>query len=153
MQRIFRMLYLIQPEENFIHIWSGLQSMSRRDRASSLELLENVLGAEQRRVVVALVEPGPKRERLRRTGNRLSEAPLEYSELLSQIGRDDSRTLHGLAMYHADEMGLDIDFGQIVFEPQVEGSRMSVREQALALIERLPDGPAFPLGAAVSADV
>ena len=153
MQRIFRMLYLIQPEENFIHIWSGLQSMSRRDRASSLELLENVLGAEQRRVVVALVESGPKRERLRRTGNRLSEAPLDYSELLSQIGRDDSRTLHGLAMYHADEMGLDLDFEQYVFETQPDGARMSVREQALALIGRPPDGPTFPLGAAVAADV
>ena len=146
LQRIFRMLYLIQPEENFRQIWVGLQSMSRQNRASSLELLENILGPDQRSRVMALVEPGSKRQRLARSGSDLAEVTLEYSELLSQMGRDQSRSLNGLAMYHA---------GEIELEPK--GTDHSfVRERALAMIKLTPGTRPRPnsgLGVAVAADV
>ncbi|MBW2726747.1 MAG: hypothetical protein JRE71_20395 [Deltaproteobacteria bacterium] len=129
LQRIFRMLYLIQPEENFRHIWLGLQSASRQGRASSLELLDNILGAQQRQSVMALVGSGSTRERLEQSGSDLADVVLEYSELLVHIGRDQSRALNGLAMYHASEIGLD----------EAGSTGLSLREQALALIEEMPE--------------
>jgi hypothetical protein len=59
-------------------------------------------------------------------------------------------------MYHASEMGLDIEFEQQVVEFRLDGSRMSIREQALALIDKIPEsqfGPASSLRVAAATDV
>jgi hypothetical protein len=144
LQRIFRMLYLIQPEEDFRRIWVGLQSGNHKEQSSSLELLENILGPDQRRVVLALVEPGDPRERLERAGSPLARAPLEYPELLAEIGRDQSRALNGLAMYHADEIELDFDEAHLI--PSFGQKRPAIREHALALIAATPENrPARPM--------
>jgi AAA family ATP:ADP antiporter len=129
LQRVFRMLFLIQPEENFRDIWTGLQSTSRRDRASSIELLDNILGPQLRVTVGALVGSGSVRERLEKSGSDLAGVRLEYSELLAQIEGDQSRVLGGLAMYHAAEIE--------VARPSADA--LSMREQALAMIEEMPE--------------
>jgi hypothetical protein len=129
LQRIFRMLFLIQPEENFRDIWMGLQSTSRRDRASSIELLDNILGSQQRVIVGALVDSGSVPERLRKSGSNLADVRLEYSELLAQIEGDRSRVLSGLAMYHAGEIDVALPGADVLL----------MREQALAMIEEMPE--------------
>jgi len=129
LQRIFRMLFMIQPEENFRDIWMGLQSTSRRDRASSIELLDNILGAEQRVTVGALVGSGSVRERLGKSGSDLAGVRLEYSELLAQIEGDQSRVLSGLAMYHAGEIEVALPRADVLL----------MREQGLAMIEEMPE--------------
>jgi AAA family ATP:ADP antiporter len=129
LQRIFRMLFLIQPEENFRDIWMGLQSTSRRDRASSIELLDNILGSEQRLTVGALVGSGSVGERLRKSGSNLADVRLEYSELLAQIEGEQSLVLSGLAMYHAGEIEVALSGADVLL----------MREQALAMIEEMPE--------------
>ena len=123
------MLFLIQTEENFRDIWMGLQSTSRRDRAGSIELLDNILGSQLRVTVGALVGSGSVRERLGKSGSELAGVRLEYSELLAQIEGDQSRVLGGLAMYHAAEIEVARPSADI----------LSMREQALAMIEEMPE--------------
>ena len=84
-------------------------------------------------------EPGSNRERLERTGSDLTNISLDYSEMLAQMSRDESRTLNCLAIYHATELGLELQFDEQVFASQADSARLSIRERALALIEKMPE--------------
>jgi AAA family ATP:ADP antiporter len=111
-ERLFRLLYLVQPKENFRRIWSGLQASDRRIRDHSEELLDNLLPADLGAAVLALVEGGSPADRLRRADRTLADRPLEYGALLAQIADDQSTALRGFALYHSAElMGSDIDPG------------------------------------------
>jgi len=111
-ERLFRLLYLVQPKENFRRIWSGLQARDRRIRDHSEELLDNLLPADLAAAVLALVEGGSPADRLRRASRALADRPLEYPALLAQIADDQSTALRGFALYHSAElMGSDTEPG------------------------------------------
>jgi hypothetical protein len=109
-ERLFRLLYLLQPKENFRRIWSGLQARDRRIRDHSQELLDNLLPADLSSSVLALVEEGSPANRLKRASPALANRQLEYRSLLAEIGTDRSTALRGFALYHlAELMGLDAE--------------------------------------------
>ncbi len=139
-QRIFRLLYLLHPEENFRRIWLGLQSLSPSSRASSLELLDNLLPPNVGRAVLALVDRASPRERLISARSELAQQNLEYAALLGELIDDASTGLCGLAMYHVAELGLALP-SQVVptIDPAREGALARLHAHALALLERLPE--------------
>ena len=111
-ERLFRLLYLVQPKENFRRIWSGLQARDRRIRDHSEELLDNLLPADLAAAVLALVDGGSPADRLQRASRALANRPLEYGALLAQIADDQSTALRGFALYHSAElMDADTDPG------------------------------------------
>jgi hypothetical protein len=107
-ERLFRLLYLVQPKENFRRIWSGLQARDRRIRDHSEELLDNLLPADLAAAVLALVDGGSPADRLQRASRALADRPLEYPDLLAQIAHDQSTALRGFALYHSAEL-MDAD--------------------------------------------
>ena len=111
-ERIFRLLYLVQPKENFRRIWSGLKSQAPRVRDHSQELLDNLLPTDLGTSVIALVEGGLPAERLRRASRTLADRQLEYASLLAEMALDQSKALRGFALYHSAElMGSEGELG------------------------------------------
>ncbi|MDB4945362.1 MAG: lyase domain protein repeat-containing protein [Labilithrix sp.] len=112
-QRLFLLLELINGDP-FDDIWRGLRSKNLKSRASSLELLENLVQEPLRARVLALVgEPvavtdleRPPRVSLRPSQELLM--PLTYAEAILEIVARSSSTMRTLAEYRAAELGLDL---------------------------------------------
>ena len=101
--RLFLVLGLLHPNERFTRIQRGLASTNAKARASSRELLENVLGGPLRERVLAVVDDVDDRERLQRIGTQRSETL--YGELLSAM-IEQGGEVAVLAAHHAAELGL-----------------------------------------------
>jgi AAA family ATP:ADP antiporter len=102
-ERLFLVLGLMHPAERFTRIQRGLGSSNAKARASSRELLENVLRPPLRDLVLAVVDDVSDRERLLRIGKERSEE--SYGALLgAMIGQGGEVGV--LAAYHARELGL-----------------------------------------------
>ena len=101
--RLFLVLGLLHPNERFTRIQRGLASANAKARASSRELLENVLAGPLRERVLAVVDDVDDRERLQRIGAERSETL--YGELLSAM-IEQGGEVAVLAAYHAAELGL-----------------------------------------------
>lgn len=101
--RLFLVLGLLYPAERFARIQRGLASSNAKARASSRELLENVLRAPLRERVLAVVDDVEDRERLLRIGAERTEAT--YASLLEAM-MEQGGEVGVLASYHASEMGL-----------------------------------------------
>ncbi|MDF2691936.1 MAG: lyase domain protein repeat-containing protein, partial [Labilithrix sp.] len=95
-QRLFMLLELLYGED-FDDIERGLRSTKPKTRASSLELLENIIRPPLRSRVLELVGDGPIIENLP-----------SYEETLSEILSRAGTTMRTLAEYRAVELGLDI---------------------------------------------
>ncbi|MBX3193182.1 MAG: MFS transporter [Labilithrix sp.] len=97
-QRIFLLLELLYGDE-FDDVWRGLRSKSPKRKASSLELVENIVRSPLRERVLALVgdaRPG------------IPSRALTYEQALREILAHDSETMQILARYRAAELGLDV---------------------------------------------
>lgn len=103
-ERLFRLLYLLQPKENFRRIWSGLKAQAPRIRDHSQELLDNILPTHLGASVLALVEEGSPADRLRRASRTVADRQLEYASLLAEMALDQSTSLRGFALYHSTEL-------------------------------------------------
>jgi ATP:ADP antiporter, AAA family len=119
MSRLFLVLGLLHPSENFDRIQRGLQSKNAKTRASSLELIENLVDPSMRQTILALVEDLSDEERLARISER--PEPIAYRKLMELlVDREDE--LGGLASYYVIEVGLGIS------------TRVKTRAGALALL-------------------
>ena len=101
--RLFLVLGLLHPGERFTRIQRGLASANAKARASSRELLENVVGPPLRERVLAVVDDVDDRDRLLRIGAERTETT--YAALLSAM-IDQGGELAVLAVHHAAELGI-----------------------------------------------
>jgi len=101
--RLFLTLSLLHPDERFARIQRGLESANAKARASSRELIENVVAAPLRDAVLALTDEGPDDARLARLGGRRDEA--SYVELVAAMIAQGGEVC-ALATYHARELGV-----------------------------------------------
>jgi HEAT repeat protein len=92
--------------EDFARIWRGLRSGDEHARASSRELLENLVQAPLREVVLSLVAEEPDGERLARVSSFYPAEPMDYEALLAKILASRSESLRSLAAYYIGEIGL-----------------------------------------------
>lgn len=106
MERVFLLLGLLHPEENVRSVQRGLRSRDRAVRASSLELLDNVLRAPFRAPVLALVDDLPDAERLARAGGGAPRHGAGYETLLGDLLERGGLGMRALVAYHAGEMRL-----------------------------------------------
>ncbi|MBS2014240.1 MAG: MFS transporter [Deltaproteobacteria bacterium] len=97
-QRLF-LLFELDSGDQYDDIWRGLRSPNPKQRASSLELLENLVQPPLRRRVLALVSD---------SGLPEGSAPLTYEEAVLQMIAHDSSTMRTLAVFRAHELGIDV---------------------------------------------
>jgi ATP/ADP translocase/HEAT repeat protein len=105
-ERLFRLLALQYREEDFKGIYRGLWNRSPKVRASSRELIENLIEPPLRGALLALVDEGPDAERLRRGAPLYAPRPLDYEALLALILEQPGESLRCIAAYHVGELGL-----------------------------------------------
>jgi ATP:ADP antiporter, AAA family len=109
-ERLFRLLDLLHRGEDMEDIWRGLLSERAGRRASSLELLENVLPGVIRDAVVGLVDPGrgdlSRRERLAPGAALMTPVEDDYGAVLRAMLTAGSDSVQAIAAWHAGELGL-----------------------------------------------
>ena len=141
-ERLFRLLALLHRGEDFKGIYRGLRAADARARASSRELLENLLRPPLRGPVLAIVDEAPDEARLARAGELYVPAALGYEEVLGLILDRGGESLRCVAAHHVGELGL------VSLRPRLErlrGSEASfflarVVERALAAFPPGPEG-------------
>jgi hypothetical protein len=102
-ERLFLVLGLLHPGERFARIQRGLDSPNAKARASSRELLENILRPPLRERVLAVVDDASDDERLARIGEARNDET--YEALLGTM-QEAGGELGAIAAYHAREIGL-----------------------------------------------
>jgi len=104
--RLFRLLGILYPAEDFGQIYRSL-TLSKHDRATSVELLESILREPVRSAVLGLVDDCADDVRLARAGQYHRVRSLGYAALLAQLAAGDSDAVSQVARYHAAELGLE----------------------------------------------
>jgi len=105
--RLFKMLGLIYPNEDFRSIGSGLQSVVPTDRASAIELIETVLSREVGSAILGLAMDGSADALLAVADPGRKDRRLDYESAVRALLRDESRSVQAVALYHAAEVGVD----------------------------------------------
>lgn len=108
LERVFRLLGLIEAQEDFRLLWNGLRSADKKARAASQEVLTNVLRGGVREAVLALVDDAPDEARLARAAAAL-EMTLEvqsYEAQLAAMLEDPSEAVRCMAARQIGELGL-----------------------------------------------
>ncbi len=136
-ERLFRLLGLLNPKEDFQLIYVGLTSANAKARASSYELLEHLLEPRMREAVLALVDDVPDEVKLARARDFHDPPELGYAELLRTMLTDPSEPVRCIAAYHIGEIGLDELRPQLAaVRPERASYLREVVEHALGLLSR-----------------
>src|SRR5882672_9476552 len=131
--RIFLLLGLLHPRENFDRIYRGLQHKSPKARASSRELMENLIGPPLRHPLLVLVDDLPSPARLAAAAPFYIPTPLGYEALVQTMVEQDDENLHSLATYHAAELGMTLETTR---EARVSGTfSVAARARAIEIAE------------------
>ncbi len=137
-ERIFRLLGLMFRHEDLRSVHRGLANATPKVRASSRELLANLLGPPLRESVLGLVDDVADERRLAGLRPDLARASIEYEALLTLLGNGRRQTLRSLAGYHTRELGLTMHVRREVLESRETGVFASrVLEAAQALDARI----------------
>jgi AAA family ATP:ADP antiporter len=104
-ESIFRLLALDNPREDFERIYRGLRG-NRVDRASGRELLDGLVPAPTRDIVLALLEDPADPIQLARLGAPDIAAGLDYDETVAAIVHVSTGALRFVALRHAEDVGL-----------------------------------------------
>jgi HEAT repeat protein len=105
-ERLFRLLGLQHPREDFGGIYHGTRNRSPKARATSRELIENLVPPPLRKAVLDLTDEGLERRPLESAPFYEPEASLSYEDLLSLLLGTPGETVRCLAAYHVGELGL-----------------------------------------------
>lgn len=104
--RLFRLLSLLHPSEDFGQIYRSL-SVSKNHRATSMELIESILREPVRSAVLGLIDDCADELRLARAGKYHHPRSLDYVNLLEQLSHGESDAVRQVARFHAAELGLN----------------------------------------------
>jgi len=103
-ERVFRMLGLLEPHEDFRLIYSGLRSANPKTRASSRELVEHLVEPSMRDAVRALTDNVTDERKLAAASEFYAPPALDYVGRLQLLLNDGSETLRSIAAYHVGEL-------------------------------------------------
>ncbi len=132
LQRVFRLLHIMEPTQEFRIIYEGLKSEDAKSRDSSRELLSHVVPDALREGILALVDDAPPERRLEaarviydppgrqllghalarlanegETHENLRELGLIYADHLRDMLADRSEALRSIVAHHVRELGMD----------------------------------------------
>jgi ATP/ADP translocase/HEAT repeat protein len=124
-ERLFRLVGLAHPSDDFAEIHRGLTS-SKDARATSIELVDNLLVDPLRSAILALVDDVPPEERLARSGRYHRPLGLDYEGLLSFVLEGDSEAAADITAFHIAELGLAGFREKIAPLPNSDGERGDV---------------------------
>lgn len=127
--RLFRLLHLQHPKEDFDWISRGFRSENAVLRSSAEELLESVLEPSERDAVLALINDSDSEDRFNAGMPYYAFRPLTLEQLLDTLLQASSGTVRCLAAYHAAELGLQ------QFRPKLEALRSSAPSELAEVVD------------------
>lgn len=138
--RIFLLLSLLHPSEDFRTIERGIRSDRPIERASGTELLEHLLPRETSGTLLGILTPGSPLDRLQAAGSPLASKRIEYLQAVEELARDTSQAVRAFALYHAGEIEFERARDERDSRSKDGKSHLpSLRDRALEIIEGLPD--------------
>jgi AAA family ATP:ADP antiporter len=135
--RLFRLLALLHPKEDFAAIYRGLRSPRREQRDSSIELCENLLEPPLRGAVVGLIDDADDEQRIAARGPYHPLLELDYEALLGTLLASSSAAVQDITAFHIGELGLRRFRGTLAALP-ASARRRSDIARVLALLEGTP---------------
>ncbi|MBA2543612.1 MAG: HEAT repeat domain-containing protein [Deltaproteobacteria bacterium] len=105
-ERLFGLIGLAYRSDDFTDIYRGLSSTRKEARATSLELIENILKEPLRRAVLGLVDDLPDADRLVAAGGYHTPLGLDYEGLLAHMLASTSESVQDLTVFHVGELRL-----------------------------------------------
>jgi ATP:ADP antiporter, AAA family len=106
-ERLFRLLGLAHPTEDFAEIHRGLE-IGKDARATSMELIDGLLEEPLRAAVLGLVDDVPDAQRLARAGEYHRALDLDYEGLLASMLGGASEATAEITAFHLAELGLAV---------------------------------------------
>jgi hypothetical protein len=163
-ERVFRLLHVLEPAHQFRMIYEGLQSGDGKAKASSRELLSHLVPEDMRDIVLIMVDDMRPRERLNQAlafhdapGHRQLERALArvkqdenapeprkalnmaYTRVLRDMLQDTSDALRSLVSYHVAELGLETLRPEITSATTSQSATLrDVARSALELLDLSP---------------
>lgn len=104
-ESILRIIGLRWPQKNFRSIIDGALHGNNKARASSMELLLELLPVRMKLPIRGLFDGGEPNVRVRSAGSFYVHRELDYEDTLRELLAATSTTLKTLSRYHADELG------------------------------------------------
>ncbi|MFK7999721.1 MAG: hypothetical protein AB8H86_08995 [Polyangiales bacterium] len=106
LERVFRLLHMLKPGEDYELYWRGLNNESSRGRAASRELLEHALPLEFRDTILALIDDVDPVDRILRAAATLGvvRRTISHEHVIEELRRDQSGMLKAIAEYHNAEL-------------------------------------------------
>jgi HEAT repeat protein/CRP-like cAMP-binding protein len=105
-ERLFRVLGLRVPDEDFAQIYDSVHGDDPATRAAGRELLEHLLPARWRAAVLALIDDAPAADRLASAAPYYVAGAIEYDALVRELAAHASDAVAALATYHGMELGV-----------------------------------------------
>jgi ATP:ADP antiporter, AAA family len=105
-ERVTRLLALQYRAEDFKRIFWGLRNEDPKVRASSRELLQNVVEPPLRDPLLAFVDDLSDREKLLAAAPIYAPQPVDYETLLGRLLEQPGESVRCIAAYHVGELGL-----------------------------------------------
>ncbi len=105
-ERLFGLINLAYRSDDFTDIYRGLSSPRKDARATSIELIENLLKVPLRTAVLGLIDDAPDAERLATAGSYHEPLDLDYEGLLAHMLRSTSESVQELTVFHIGELHL-----------------------------------------------
>lgn len=105
-ERLFMLIGLAHRGDDFTDIYRGLASPRKEARATSLELIENLLKEPLRAAVLGLVDDIPDHSRLAAAGSFHTPLGLDYEGLLQHMLASTSESVQDLTVFHIGELRL-----------------------------------------------
>jgi AAA family ATP:ADP antiporter len=129
-ERLFRLLGLLYPREEFHRIQAGFNSTDARERASSVELIEAIIPAPLNLAILAYMDQIPDRQRVLRGAAYYTSRDWTYEEILSAFIREGSVGLRCITYYQIADLGLG------GFVDLIEGRRDGAHPLEAPIIDR-----------------
>jgi ATP:ADP antiporter, AAA family len=133
-ERLFRLLVLAHPTEDFLDIYRGLRSGKKDERATSVELVENILRDPLRKAVLGLIDDIPDPDRLASAGQYHALLGVGYDELLAHMLASTSESVQDLTVFHIGELRL------VKFKETLVGMGTAERSDVLRTLAILGGG-------------
>ncbi|HYO95702.1 MAG TPA: hypothetical protein VER33_14370 [Polyangiaceae bacterium] len=139
-ERLFRLLGMLHPGDDFLQIHRGLRG-SKEARATSTELIERLLSEPLRSAVLGLVDEVGDSERLTRAGKYHASLRLGYTQLLAHLLETEGEIVQDITVYHVGELKLSALNAQIAALPNTDRRRSDIRQVLAALNARQEQTP------------
>lgn len=144
LERAFRLMGILHPEENFALVWKGLESENGRVRAASREVLEATLPGGIRDAVLALVDDAVPSTRAGIAASALGIAAprATYEEALTAMLRDESEAVRCITAHQIAELSMHSLTAELErAQPAGKGLVRDAIERALQILRESASQP------------